>query len=284
MLREAMAAYRVESLAQGTPAELEAAVRAFSEAEPSPLRAEPDRFWIAWGHDHDFGSFRVRGRMGTRHLWLLARFLDELGLPLEAIRGRRVLDVGCWTGGLSLLLAALGAEVVAIDPFRRHLEAAEVLKKAFAVDALAFRPVSVYDVDADDLGGPFDAVFFCGVLYHHTDPYVALRRLFHVLRPGGWLCVETMSTHRPGPVCEYRGPMPKDGRPFASSNWFLPSPLALERMLEDARYDAIRVGNGVRDGVVTDARDPLGDARCLAVARRLSDRPAPIYGPSVPVG
>jgi SAM-dependent methyltransferase len=283
LIEEALAFYRTDRLARGGPDEFEAMVRELAGQERVRDGVPPERAWFGWGHDHDFGSFQVSGRMGTRHVWLLSRFLDQFDVPLDAIRGKRALDVGCWTGGLSLILAQLGAEVVAIDPIARHLEVLEFLKESFAAHALTCRPVSVYDLDPTELGGTFDAVFCTGILYHHTDPVVALRRLYHVMRPGAWLCVESMSTDDPGPMCEYRGPLPKGGSP-REWNWFIPAPRALQRMLQDAGFDEIHVGNGVRELAVTDALDPMGADRCFAVARRLADRPISWYGPSVAIG
>ena len=34
-----------------------------------------------WGHNHDFGEFRLRGAMGDRHIQILAEFIDKYHLP-----------------------------------------------------------------------------------------------------------------------------------------------------------------------------------------------------------
>ena len=34
-----------------------------------------------WGHDHDFGDFSLQGKMGSRHVHIIARFMTEFGLP-----------------------------------------------------------------------------------------------------------------------------------------------------------------------------------------------------------
>ena len=36
-----------------------------------------------WGHNHDFGDFGVKGRMGDRHITLLANFLALFPVSLE---------------------------------------------------------------------------------------------------------------------------------------------------------------------------------------------------------
>jgi len=63
-----------------------------------------------WGHNHIFGDeFKVDGRMGDRHLNLMAQFMVKNDLDMDYFRGKDVIDVGCWTGGTLLLLKALGA-------------------------------------------------------------------------------------------------------------------------------------------------------------------------------
>ncbi len=38
---------------------------------------------FCWGHDHDFGNFSLRGKMGSRHIHIIARFMAEYGLPFD---------------------------------------------------------------------------------------------------------------------------------------------------------------------------------------------------------
>jgi 2-polyprenyl-3-methyl-5-hydroxy-6-metoxy-1,4-benzoquinol methylase len=70
---------------------------------------------FSWGHNHDFGDFFLKGRLTDRHVRLLATFMDKLNALPKSLEGKRVLDIGCWTGGTSLILCAMGAEVVAIE-------------------------------------------------------------------------------------------------------------------------------------------------------------------------
>src|SRR5438093_1244326 len=79
-----MARYRTDRLSTGTdPSAFEARIRAFLartdhrvEGYRDPSRQRDLSIRFHWGHDHDFGSFALRGRMGDRHLTLLARFAD----------------------------------------------------------------------------------------------------------------------------------------------------------------------------------------------------------------
>src|SRR5579862_5564411 len=89
-----------------------------------------------WGHDHDFGDFRLSGQMGTRHIWLLSRLFDHFGVPPDQLRGQSVLDVGCWTGGVSLILERLGCDVTAIDQVGKYPHALNFLAQAFGLGSL----------------------------------------------------------------------------------------------------------------------------------------------------
>jgi SAM-dependent methyltransferase len=101
--------------------------------------------------------------------------------------GQRVLDVGCGTADVTLLVAELvgaGGEVVGVD------RAAEVLATA-RTRALGRGLANVRFVQAE-LGAfapaeRFDAVVGRNVLMHQSDPAAALGQLAHRLRPGGVL-------------------------------------------------------------------------------------------------
>ena len=79
-----------------------------------------------WGHNHDFGDFYLEGRMGDRHLSVLASFCRLFPVSPELFDRKDVLDVGCWTGGTSLLLVALGSRVVALEEVRKYAATAGI--------------------------------------------------------------------------------------------------------------------------------------------------------------
>lgn len=252
-----MAAYRSDRLVPDVDAAaFEARIRTFLatadgrvEGYRDPSRQRDLSVRFHWGHDHDFGAFAVAGRMGDRHLTLLARFTDGFGaLPPpgpSSLAGTRVLDVGCWTGGTSLLLAAMGAHVVAIEEVRKYVECLEYLREAFGVANLEPRAMSLYECTGPEFADAFDLVLFAGVLYHVTDPVLALRLTFDALRDGGRCLVETAVTPVPGAFMAYQGPrrVSRGDRSDLSRggwNWLLPSPSALRRMMLDVGYTQVR--------------------------------------------
>ena len=122
----------------------------------------------------------------------------------------RVLDVGCGTGCLALLLAAAGRTVTAADPAAASLEVARAKDGAAAVtwiraDATALPP-------AADLAGTDLAVMtgnVAQVFVTDDDWAQVLQAVRAALRPGGYLVFETRRPARraweewaaePGPV------------------------------------------------------------------------------------
>ena len=96
---------------------------------------------------------------------------------------RRVLEVGCGWGDLSLRIAReFGAEVVAVDLSPRMVE----LARAQGVDA---RVADVQSLPFED--GEFDCVTANWMLYHVPDLDRGLSELARVLRPGGRLVAAT---------------------------------------------------------------------------------------------
>ena len=213
-----------------------------------------------WGHNHDFGDFRFEGRMRDRHLTVPAVFHDLFhALPLD-LAGKRILDVGVWTGGTSLLLHALGGDVVALEEVRKYAGALEFLKESFALNRLAVLNRSIYEMIGREFSDAFDFVMFAGVLYHVTDPVLALRIIFNSLRNGGTVLVETACLNEDTKTLRYEGPETVHGGSQehldrGGWNWFIPSPPALRQMLKDVGFQDIRI--------------ELLEDRAFAVARRI---------------
>jgi len=108
------------------------------------------------------------------------------GYPWEippAIRDGRALDVGCGNGRYLASLVALGWRVQGVDT---SPEAARSAMEAYGI------PVHVGSLES----APFDRnsvdfIHMRHVIEHCEDPLGTLRRAFELLRPGGWLYVET---------------------------------------------------------------------------------------------
>ena len=123
-----------------------------------------------------------------------ARMVHALtALRRRGSREGRVLDYGSYFGNFALMCAAAGYGVDAVDGYRALGGALDP-----CVALLEQSGVRVFDFD--DTGyqltampdGAYEAVFCMGVLEHmpHT-PRPLLETLNRVLRPGGWLVLDT---------------------------------------------------------------------------------------------
>jgi 2-polyprenyl-3-methyl-5-hydroxy-6-metoxy-1,4-benzoquinol methylase len=206
-----------------------------------PDQAHPDNFWhsessvafrdfFVWGHNHDFGHGITRaGAMGPRHTEITSEAL-RLGMLPASLKGKRVLDVGCWSGGDLLVLAGLGGEVTAIEEHPIAAHAAQRLVGLLSLKAPVLE-TSLY-ADNQEWREQFDYAYCSGVIYHVTDPLLLLRILFAYLKPGGDVFIETKGASGEGSICSYSGTLEKGW------NWYAPNETALGRWMVDAGFDA----------------------------------------------
>jgi len=108
-----------------------------------------------------------------------------------ALRGARVLDVGCGGGLLSEALAGEGAQVTAIDLAPDLLKIARLhgLESGVKVD---YRQSTVEALAAGSPGS-FDAVTCMEMLEHVPDPASVLQACATLLKPGGRLFLSTLN-------------------------------------------------------------------------------------------
>ena len=118
------------------------------------------------------------------------RDLDAYVAIANEVAARSVVDIGCGTGSLAVRLAALGLEVVGVDPAAASLVVARAKPHAERVtwvegDARAL----------DDLGLSADLVVMTGnvaqVFVSDEDWVRTLRSVAGCLRSGGWFVFET---------------------------------------------------------------------------------------------
>ena len=190
-----------------------------------------------WAADHDFGTFQVKGMAAERPLWLLAVFMDVMPVLQRRLDGLRVLDVGCWTGGTSLALAAMGANVVAIEEVKKYVDCLTYLRDSFGVENLEPRNLSLFDLTGDEFQDAFDVVLFAGVLYHLSDPVLGTRITFNTLKPGGSCLMETAVCRSEKRICEYAG---HDVIRGGGANWFIPAPQVAADMMREVGYEDVR--------------------------------------------
>jgi SAM-dependent methyltransferase len=184
-----------------------------------------------WGHNHDFGTFKLEGKMGNRHITLVDwALLNIMGMDND-LSDFKIMDIGSWTGGIPLYLSTKGNPTIfAVEEVNKYASIIRFLAYAFGLKDLSVINNSFYFLDDIAL---FDIIFCCVVIYHLSDPIVALRKMHNNLFIGGTLILETEIAVNLGTtekVLVYRGPT-KQGW-----NWFFPNSSALNRMLKDVGF------------------------------------------------
>lgn len=201
--------------------------------EISRIAKEADRLaansQYGWGHTIDFGPFRKEGLLGDAYL-KIAGALDEWGWWPARLDGLRVADIGCFSGGLSLLLAHRGAEIVyAVDEIPEHLAQCRFLARTFDVDVI--RPLlrSAYRLHEDIEPRSLDLILMPGVLYHMSDMLVGLYAMRELLKPGCSLLIQSSG------VDDFDHSYANFGR-FVAGRWWQPTGLCLQDMFELMGY------------------------------------------------
>ncbi len=191
------------------------------------IRSEIDRLGAAaqygWGHTIDFGPFRKEGLLKDSYLGIAGMF-DAAGWWPARLDGMRVADVGCYTGGIALLMAERGAEVVhAVDEIPEHVE--QCRYAAGVLRAAAVKPVcrSLFSLGAEIEPRSLDCIVVSGVLYHLSDMLVGLHVLRELLKPGGTLLIESNG------VDDFEHSYANFGR-FFGGMWWQPTGLCIQDM------------------------------------------------------
>jgi len=108
-----------------------------------------------------------------------------------ALKGARVLDVGCGGGILSEALAAAGSVVTSIDLAPRVLEVARLHLHESGVQ-VDYREISV-EALAAEMPAKFDAIACMEMLEHVPDPGSVIAECATLLKPGGRLFLSTLN-------------------------------------------------------------------------------------------
>lgn len=181
----------------------------------------------------------------------VARVIDGLDLT-----GKRVLDIGCGTGAIALLLHRDhgAAHVVGVDVEDTVCDIARArAARAGCADAIDIRKVDPGPLAFDD--NSFDLVFSKDSIIHIPDKEALATEVFRVLRPGGWFAAsDWLISHDGPPSPEMAHYIALEGLDFA--------------MASPERYHRALVSAGFSD-VETRTRNPWYHAVALDERARL---------------
>ena len=210
-----------------------------------------------WGHNHKFSpDLTVQGRMGNRHLEVMAQFMVGFELGDHYFSVDRALDVGCWTGGTTMSLWMKGAKYIsALEEVNKYRDAASVLCNDIYSLNVDFTDGDLFGLKAHN---EFNLAYFPGVVYHLSDPVLSLRRLFNALVIGGECLVESAGIDSDQPIARFEGNRRYHNTPDETEsnlnrggwNWFLPSPLCLQLWMEEAGFEEVKAFLSPYDGRV----------------------------------
>jgi tRNA (mo5U34)-methyltransferase len=193
---------------------------------------------LKWFHSIDLGNGLVTpGSVPLETLTAMASVIFS-----EPVKGKSVIDIGCWDGYFAVEAARRGARsVLATDDFvwragytkRRNTEIAAELA---APSVLKVKQIDVLDISPETVGA-HEVVIFTGVLYHMRHPLLALEKAASVCSE--LLIVEThiesMNEARPAMIF-YPGKELADD----PTNWWGPNTPCVEAMLRDQGFPWIR--------------------------------------------
>eukprot|EP00435_Cladocopium_sp_Y103_P074404 s88_g48.t1 len=192
-----------------------------------------------WGHHIWFGAgddkFEVTDHMDDKWLEDIAAWVVGYGLPMDTFSGAKILDIGSWTGSTTYALASLGAShIVSVEEAVKYSLFTQYVSDSYQLPVQTISR-SLYELEVQEMQEAFDIVYFPGVLYHLSDPMMALRILYNRLKVGGIIIVETMI---PMPFAE----LAYDRITGTGNNYFTCGPKVLGEWLEDVGFTSIVVG------------------------------------------
>lgn len=209
-----------------------------------------------WWHTIDLGDGVVTAGQDDPR----SQEVREQAVP-RRLRGKTVLDIGCWDGYFSFLCERRGATVTPVDTFQyrnfvRSKYGVELKGgEGFRVAArLLGSRLKLKKLDFASLREPFDIVLFFGVLYHERHPLLALEHLARLTRE--YAVVETHYI-RSGkqPVLRFYPGATLNEDP---TNFWGPTLSCIELMLKDVGFRTVSLLQTYRHG----------DNRAIFLARK----------------
>ena len=111
---------------------------------------------------------------------------------LVALKGLRVLDVGCGGGILADSMARAGADVLGIDLAHKALKVAQLHALEAQTQGVDYREISA-ELLAAEQPNTFDVVTCMEMLEHVPDPAAVVKACASLVKPGGYVFFSTIN-------------------------------------------------------------------------------------------
>ncbi|PIE89111.1 MAG: tRNA 5-methoxyuridine(34)/uridine 5-oxyacetic acid(34) synthase CmoB [Acidobacteria bacterium] len=154
---------------------------------------------------------------------------------LPDLKDKFLLDVGCNNGYyLFKMLDHDPARILGIDPMPRVYYQFQLIQLFLSEPRLQYQ---MWGWQETGLFKPvFDVIFCMGIIYHHRDPIQVLKNMYHALKPGGTLVLETIVTPGKRSYCLF----PEDRYAMMRNVWFVPTVEATRNFLKRTRFSDIQ--------------------------------------------
>jgi 2-polyprenyl-3-methyl-5-hydroxy-6-metoxy-1,4-benzoquinol methylase len=141
------------------------------------------------GSKEYFDEIEARKYFVEPHLVTFADF--------PSMRGKKVLEIGCGLGAVTIGFARAGAaKVTAVDLSEKSLEIAKMHAEACGVS----EKIEFYQANAEKLSEyipteKYDLIFSFGVIHHSPNPEAIVKQMKNFLKPGGKLKIMVYYSH-----------------------------------------------------------------------------------------
>lgn len=125
--------------------------------------------------------------------YIVRQITSEFGLDrrdLKALKGVRVLDIGCGGGLVAEPMARLGATVTGADAAAGNIAVARLHAEAQGLD-IDYRATTAEALVAE--GAQFDVVLALEIVEHVADPAGFVATCHDLVRPGGLVIISTLN-------------------------------------------------------------------------------------------
>ncbi|WP_456404964.1 tRNA 5-methoxyuridine(34)/uridine 5-oxyacetic acid(34) synthase CmoB [Hydrogenimonas sp.] len=156
--------------------------------------------------------------------------------PYLDLEEKRVADVGCNNGYYMFrMLEFSPASILGVDPSPLFFSQFELLNRYIRSDRLRYEMLGIEHMPG--YADMFDTVLCLGVLYHRSDPIVALKSLKRSLKRGGELILDTFMIEGDESICL----VPESTYSKISNVHFVPTVAALENWCKKAGFERFEV-------------------------------------------
>lgn len=166
----------------------------------SDIKEDIQKFWNTLyqeaytGHNQLDSKTLPKLLVELKQMFIARNHLAVIEMPINNLKGKKVLEIGSGAGAHSALFSKHGAEITSLDltyerviSTQKKLEIVDDLKSSFVLQG-----------DAENLPFEenfFDIVYSNGVLHHTPDTEKTIQEVLRVLKPGGKAVIMLYAKH-----------------------------------------------------------------------------------------